>query len=77
MKKLIWILCLIVSVSSLAYADYFCCGDGKTKEQCCAEKDKIYCPNDNSCRTRCPDVVMDKNSSVFCLGGCINSEGVC
>ena len=72
MKKLIWTLCLVIGMSSLAYADFFCCGDGKTKEQCCAAKDKMYCPNDNSCRTRCLGVTPPD-----CIGGCINPNCDC
>ena len=54
MKKILIIFGLVLGFASAVYADgHFCCGGGKTKEQCCAEKEKMYCPNDNSCRTRC------------------------
>ena len=72
MKKLIWTICLIMGFASAVYAASFCCGDGKTKDQCCAERGKIYCPSDETCRTRCPDVTPPD-----CIGGCINPEGVC
>ena len=58
--------------ASAVYAASFCCGDGKTKDECCAERGKIYCPSDETCRTRCPDVTEPD-----CIGGCINPEGEC
>ena len=72
MKKALVIIGLILSFATAVYANSFCCGGGKTKEQCCAEKGKVYCPQDNECRTRCPNVTPPA-----CLGGCINPEGVC
>ena len=72
MKKILIAICLIMGFTSTVYAGSFCCGGGKTKEQCCAEKDKMYCPSDNSCRTRCLGVIPPD-----CIGGCINPEGVC
>ena len=70
MKKLIWTLCLVMGFASTVYAASFCCGDGKTKEQCCAERGKMYCENDGTCRTRC------KCESDECCG-CINPDGKC
>ena len=73
MKKILIIFGLVLGFASAVYADgHFCCGGGKTKEECCAVKGKMYCPNDNSCRTRCPKVTPPA-----CIGGCINPEGVC
>ena len=72
MKKLIWTLCLVIGISSLAYAGSFCCDPSLTKEECCAAKNKMYCPNDNSCRTRCLGVTPPE-----CIGGCINPNGGC
>ena len=72
MKKLILAICLVMGFASAVYAASFCCGDGKTKEECCAERGKIYCPSDETCRTRCPDVTPPD-----CIGGCINPEGEC
>ena len=69
MKKFLTVIGLILSIATVAYAD-FCCGGGKTKEQCCAEKGKMYCPKDNECRIRCQGVTPSA-----CLGGCINPEG--
>jgi len=78
MKKFLIILGLVLGFASAVYADgHFCCGGGKTKEECCAERGKVYCENENVCRTRCRGVVIDKTASSFCGGGCINPEGVC
>ena len=71
MKKFLIIFGLVLGFASAVYADgYFCCSG--SKEECCAVKGKMYCPNDNSCRTRCPKVTPPE-----CIGGCINPEGVC
>ena len=41
MKKFLIIFGLVLGFASAVYADgHFCCGGGKTKEQCCAEKEK-------------------------------------
>ena len=72
MKKSLVALLLIMGFASTVYAGSFCCGDGKTKEQCCAERGKIYCPSDETCRTQCLNVTEPD-----CIGGCINPEGVC
>ena len=58
--------------ANAVYVASFCCGEGKTKEQCCAERGRVYCPNENECRTRCPNVTEPD-----CIGGCINPEGKC
>ncbi|MBO7332716.1 MAG: hypothetical protein J6U64_03515, partial [Alphaproteobacteria bacterium] len=49
MKKILIIFGLILSMTSLAYATMFCCPPEKTKEQCCAERGKLYCENDGKC----------------------------
>jgi hypothetical protein len=57
MKKFLIIFGLVLGFASAVYADgYFCCGGGKTKEECCAERGKLYCENDAKCRTRCRGV---------------------
>ena len=72
MKKIILSICLIMGFANAVYVASFCCGEGKTKEQCCAERGRVYCPNENECRTRCPNVTEPD-----CIGGCINPEGKC
>ena len=71
MKKLLIIFVLVLGFASTVYADgCFWCGGGKTKEECCAERGRLYCENDGKCRTRC------KCAPDECCG-CINPEGVC
>ena len=71
MKKFFIIFGLVLGFASAVYADgHFCCSG--SKEECCAEKGKMYCPSDNSCRTRCPKVTPPE-----CIGGCINPNGDC
>ncbi|MBO7332167.1 MAG: hypothetical protein J6U64_00700, partial [Alphaproteobacteria bacterium] len=73
MKKILIIFGLVLGFASAVYADgHFCCGGGKTKEECCAERGKLYCENENVCRTRCRGV-----KPPACIGGCINPEGDC
>ena len=72
MKKFFIIFGLVLGISSLAYATMFCCPPDKTKEECCAERGKVYCENENVCRTRCRDVTPPE-----CIGGCINPDGEC
>ena len=70
MKKIFIIFGLVLGFASAVYADsHFCCGGGKTKEQCCAERGRLYCEDENVCRTRCRNVVIDKTASNFCVGG--------
>ena len=73
MKKFLIIFGLVLGFASAVYADgHFCCDPSLTKEQCCAGMGKMYCPNDNSCRTRCLNVTPPE-----CIGGCINPECKC
>ena len=73
MKKFLIIFGLVLGFASAVYADgHFCCGGGKTKEECCAERGKVYCENENVCRTRCRDVTPPE-----CIGRCINPKGEC
>ena len=72
MKKILIAICVIMGFTSAVYAGKFCCAPGKTKEQCCTERGKMYCENDGICRTRCLDVTEPD-----CIGGCINPEGKC
>ncbi|MBO7333223.1 MAG: hypothetical protein J6U64_06150, partial [Alphaproteobacteria bacterium] len=69
MKKFLIIFGLVLGFASVVYADgHFCCSG--SKEECCAAKGKMYCPNDNSCRTRC------KCEPDECCG-CINPNCNC
>ena len=57
-------------MSFSAEADKFCCRKGN-EEACCAQSGKVYCPFDETCRTRCPPCGEN------CCEGCITPEGVC
>ena len=71
MKKFLIIFGLVLGFASAVYADgYFCCAPSLTKEKCCAERGKMYCENDGTCRTKC------KCEPDECCG-CVNPEGEC
>ncbi|MBO7332394.1 MAG: hypothetical protein J6U64_01870 [Alphaproteobacteria bacterium] len=71
MKKFLIIFGLVLGFASASYsAGDICCGEDK--ETCCAAYGRVYCPDENVCRTRCRGVPPPA-----CIGGCINPEGMC